>query len=302
MNKLKKEKGITLVALIITIVVLLILAAVAIGTVRDSDIIEYAKNAAGSYNQVKNNELSEIQSAEDLLKQYASKQNPWVAKGLTIPVEYGKKYSGPVAPGLGLSSLTITLGANGELIVEETGINSTCNDSKIASITSNTITYNDNGTEIRIEYNADGQSAKVFYNNAELGTLTVEQGGETIVPDTIWAQRGLTVQPVETDVTYSCEAGINFEDKITITSEVVLYLYSNGNYLYNHFGIIDMTQDTSTITIGGGNTITISYEGTESVKFIISNDGNTAKMYFLNNSNEWLEGDKTLTLNTVSSE
>ena len=60
MKKFKKEKGITLVALIITIVVLLILAAVAIGTVRNSDIIGYAKNAAGSFNQAKANEVDDL--------------------------------------------------------------------------------------------------------------------------------------------------------------------------------------------------------------------------------------------------
>ena len=60
MKKIKEGKGITLVALIITIVVLLILAAVAIGTVKDSYIIGYAKNAAGSFNQAKNNELDAL--------------------------------------------------------------------------------------------------------------------------------------------------------------------------------------------------------------------------------------------------
>ena len=67
MKKLKEEKGITLVALIITIVVLLILAVVAIGAVHDSKIIAHAQNAAGSFNQAKDNEVSELQVAENLL-------------------------------------------------------------------------------------------------------------------------------------------------------------------------------------------------------------------------------------------
>ena len=49
MKKLKKQKGITLVALIITIVVLLILAVVAIGAVTDSNIIKYAQKAENDY-------------------------------------------------------------------------------------------------------------------------------------------------------------------------------------------------------------------------------------------------------------
>ena len=45
----KQEKGITLMALIITIIVLLILAVVTIGAVQDSKIIEHAQNAGDSY-------------------------------------------------------------------------------------------------------------------------------------------------------------------------------------------------------------------------------------------------------------
>lgn len=63
MKKIKEEKGITLVALIITIVVLLILAMVAIGTLQESNIIGHAQNAVGSFNQAKVNEI-------DLLAQY----------------------------------------------------------------------------------------------------------------------------------------------------------------------------------------------------------------------------------------
>ena len=70
MKKLKEEKGITLVALIITIVVLLILASVAIGTVRDSDIIGYAQNAAGSFNQAKANEVDTLTKYEEEIEKY----------------------------------------------------------------------------------------------------------------------------------------------------------------------------------------------------------------------------------------
>ena len=49
MKKARLEKGITLIALIITIVILLILAAVTIGTVKDSEIIGHAQSAASEY-------------------------------------------------------------------------------------------------------------------------------------------------------------------------------------------------------------------------------------------------------------
>ena len=74
MKKIKEEKGITLVALIITIVVLLILAAVAIGTVKNSDIIGHAQNAAGSFNQSKDNEVLLLEKYENEIEDKLPKQ------------------------------------------------------------------------------------------------------------------------------------------------------------------------------------------------------------------------------------
>ena len=75
MKNFKKQRGITLVALIITIVVLLILAVVAIGTLRDSDIIGYAQNTAGSYNQSKENEVEVLATAQSTIEKYIPKSN-----------------------------------------------------------------------------------------------------------------------------------------------------------------------------------------------------------------------------------
>jgi Tfp pilus assembly protein PilE len=49
MKKIKMQRGITLIALIITIVILLIIAVATIGTVKESGIIGHAQNAASSY-------------------------------------------------------------------------------------------------------------------------------------------------------------------------------------------------------------------------------------------------------------
>ena len=51
MRKIQKERGITLVALIITIVILLILATVAITSIEKGGIINYAENAQIKWNQ-----------------------------------------------------------------------------------------------------------------------------------------------------------------------------------------------------------------------------------------------------------
>ena len=60
MKKTKVQSGITLVALIITIVVLLILAAVAIGAVKNSDIIGYANQAKTLFEETQNEEEEKL--------------------------------------------------------------------------------------------------------------------------------------------------------------------------------------------------------------------------------------------------
>jgi len=56
MKKTRMEKGITLIALIITIVVLLILAAVAISSITNDGILGYATNATSQYNKAQKDE------------------------------------------------------------------------------------------------------------------------------------------------------------------------------------------------------------------------------------------------------
>ena len=49
----KREKGITLIALIITIIILLILAGVTVGTLSRTGIFNKAKQSASSYSEKK---------------------------------------------------------------------------------------------------------------------------------------------------------------------------------------------------------------------------------------------------------
>lgn len=67
-QKLKNTKGITLVALIITIIILLILAVVAITSIKNNNIIEYAKNGRDNYIQKKGEEEEKINSYEQYIK------------------------------------------------------------------------------------------------------------------------------------------------------------------------------------------------------------------------------------------
>ena len=72
---MKSNKGITLIALIITIVVLLIIAVVAIGAAQDSNIVGYAQNAAGKYEEGKGLEDNAIAGYENMLNKYANGGN-----------------------------------------------------------------------------------------------------------------------------------------------------------------------------------------------------------------------------------
>ena len=67
--KVKETKGITLIALVITIVVLLILAGVVIATLNGNDnIIKNANTAVGKYNEKVNEEQGILDTLEEKLR------------------------------------------------------------------------------------------------------------------------------------------------------------------------------------------------------------------------------------------
>lgn len=67
----KSEKGITLVALIITVIVLLILAGVAISTVMGNEgILTKSKNAVEAYKNAEQNEALVIENAYQQMNYY----------------------------------------------------------------------------------------------------------------------------------------------------------------------------------------------------------------------------------------
>jgi len=68
MESKKKEKGITLVALILTVILLVILSAVGISVVYNSRIIEFAINGTMKYGQEGINENKVLEGTEDLIE------------------------------------------------------------------------------------------------------------------------------------------------------------------------------------------------------------------------------------------
>ena len=67
----KNVKGITLIALVVTVIVLLILAGVAINlTVGDNGLFKRAQNAADTWQMTEQNEQSEMEQAGDFIEIY----------------------------------------------------------------------------------------------------------------------------------------------------------------------------------------------------------------------------------------
>ena len=104
--KVKETKGITLIALVITIVVLLILAGVAIATLNGNDnIIKNANTAVGKYNEKANEEQGILNSLEEKLREYTNggSSNP------TTPEEPGTPSTTPTVDSNGLATKKETI-------------------------------------------------------------------------------------------------------------------------------------------------------------------------------------------------
>ena len=102
----KETKGITLIALVITIVVLLILAGVVIATLNGNDnIIKNANTAVGKYNEKVNEEQGILDTLEEKLKEYTNggSSNP------TTPEEPGTPPTTPTVDSNGLATKKETI-------------------------------------------------------------------------------------------------------------------------------------------------------------------------------------------------
>ena len=91
MKKNKTEKGITLVALIITIIVLLILAVVAIGIVRGDGILFHAKDAASKYEEDAAEENATLQGYVDMIESQKDGSVTSITKD-GVPIPKGFRY------------------------------------------------------------------------------------------------------------------------------------------------------------------------------------------------------------------
>ena len=79
------QKGITLIALIITIIVMLILVAVAVRAAVNSGLFGHAKNATQGWSNAERDELAMDQQVGDLIDQYTgAKEHNWIRNGDNI--------------------------------------------------------------------------------------------------------------------------------------------------------------------------------------------------------------------------
>ena len=92
-GKSKTQKGITLIALIITIVVLLILAVVTVSAIQNDGIISHAQNAATKYNGAQGEEANTIAGYLNYINNGGVKDNVVVEPKVGQYVEYDVSYT-----------------------------------------------------------------------------------------------------------------------------------------------------------------------------------------------------------------
>ena len=83
-ERMKNQKGITLIALIITIVVLMILAAVTINSVKDGGIITHAQDAANDYTVASEKEQIQLGYSEYIMSKVNNKTAELRIAGATV--------------------------------------------------------------------------------------------------------------------------------------------------------------------------------------------------------------------------
>ena len=67
-NQLKENRGITLISLVITILILTILATLIISVMREDKIVNHTKNMQNEFNELQSTENSKFENYKDSLK------------------------------------------------------------------------------------------------------------------------------------------------------------------------------------------------------------------------------------------
>ena len=206
MKKFKKESGITLIALIITVIILVILAAVSIRAVTNMKIVDYAVNGAENYakaGKAENKTLDETVSFIDQAVERVNKASETDYTAEILAQTNGEIVSDVWNQTLTLSDGTKALPLGPSFTADETYY--LC-DGKVYKVSFN----HDNG--VVTGASETNKSASGLGYNATTGKLTTVNGEYT--PDS----------------TYAGENG----------TEYCVYNSSDGyNYWYNSSGVLD---------------------------------------------------------------
>ena len=83
-NKLNESKGITLIALIITIIILLILAGIIIGSISNSGLIDHSRDATQKYKKAQVDESEALQYMEQEIDKSIEQSEKEISEGAVI--------------------------------------------------------------------------------------------------------------------------------------------------------------------------------------------------------------------------
>ena len=204
---MKKQNGITLIALIITIVVLLILAVVAIGAVQDSGIIGHAQNAGEDYTEEQEKEKISVALSEWAIQKYTQ-------GGITFAEYMQGKIEGATVTANENGTITVAFKNNTYEVTEDGQITKTEGISIIAE-----------GFPLKIEEGEDMPTGTLkaqlidiegeitwSIENDSIATISAEQGEEITVT---------AVAKGETKVTATCEED-SAEYIVKVTQKVAL--------------------------------------------------------------------------------
>ena len=177
MKNFRKNQGITLIALVVTVIVLLILAGVSIATLTgDNGILTRAQDAKNKTEQAQKDEENILNSYEDKINEYAGIDWNKVMANAKAPEEQETT-----------SRNVIGLGTNGRVVNMD-----------LWTYSFDTVTngYGLNSNEVfqNTEYNSNGTNTETIKTAGYQGTET--NGKDIIIPQYISVDGGKTYNPV----------------------------------------------------------------------------------------------------------
>ena len=235
MRRTKMQKGITLIALIITIVVLLILAVVTIGAIQESKIITHAQNASDSYTIAQEKERIGLALSEWNIEDAIPGNNPVFKNVITNELQ-GQNVSitgednGPLTVTFNKTENSYTVTKEGEITPTTKGITLSSTSLSIAP-----------GKTAQLTATLTGITGNVTWTSADTNVVTVTTSEDTLTATLTVADGatlGTTVEITATCGEYSAKCTITVEEASNI-DELEKYILGEDEEGRDLFGILD---------------------------------------------------------------